>query len=362
MKGVVMTTIVIDPGHYGGYNKGVCPGYYEGNTMLKLAKFLGADLLSMGATVKYTRTTNEENPTLQQRGQMAANADLFISMHSDASDNPAASGVTSFYSVRQPLTRPFAIQIGEAAAGAMGNSFRGAVARESETTPGYDYLGVLRAAVAAGAKNAFLIEHGFHTNMEDCLTLSDDAALRRIAAAEAAVIGEYFQLTAPPEVPTPTPPPSSCQFRYTVQPGESLYSIGQKFGTSWQAIASANNIASPYSIMAGQILIIPATGIVTHYTVQSGDSLYSIGERLGVMWQAIAIANGIEPPYRLNVGDRLVIPQLCYLQYTVLSGDSLYRIGEKFGVPWEDIAIVNQLIYPYRISPGMNLKIPLPVI
>lgn|GEM_PF-811562 len=362
-----MATIVIDPGHYGGYNKGVCPDYYEGNTMLKLAEFLGQELQDMGATVKYTRTTNEQNPTLQQRGQMGAGADLFISLHSDASDDPTASGVTSFFSVRQPLTESFATAIGEAAAEAMGNSFRGSVARESETTPGYDYLGVLRAAVAVGAENAFLIEHGFHTNMRDCLTLSDDNALRRIAAAEAAVIGRYFQLMAPgqPQPPTesvPPPTPSGCQFSYTVQPGESLYSIGQKFGTSWQEIASANDIVSPYNLMAGQILIIPSSGTVIDYTVQTGDNLYSIGQKLGVPWQAIAIANGIEAPYRLYIGDSLLIPQTCFLYYTIRPGDSLYRIGEKFGISWEDIAVVNQLYYPYQISPGMNLMIPLPLV
>lgn len=359
-----MATIVIDPGHTGGYNRGVCPDYYEGNTMLKLAEFLGRELQDMGATVKYTRTTNEQNPTLQQRGQMGAGADLFISLHSDASDDPTASGVTSFFSVRQPLTEPFATAIGEAVAGAMGNSFRGSVARQSETTPGYDYLGVLRAAVAVGAKNAFLIEHGFHTNMRDCMTLSDDNALRRIAAAEAAVIGRHFQLMAPvpPQPPTEPGVPSGCRFSYTVQPGESLYSIGQKFGTSWQEIASANDIVSPYVVMAGQVLVIPSNGTVIDYTVQTGDNLYSIGQKLGVPWQAIAIANGIEAPYQLYIGDRLLVPQTCFLHYTIRPGDSLYRIGEKYGVPWEDIAIINQLYYPYRISPGMNLMIPLPLV
>lgn len=362
-----MATIVIDPGHYGGYNKGVCPDYYEGNTMLKLAEFLGQELQDMGAMVKYTRTTNEQNPTLQQRGQMGAGADLFISLHSDASDDPTASGVTSFFSVRQPLTEPFATAIGEAAAEGMGNSFRGSVARESETTPGYDYLGVLRAAVAVGAENAFLIEHGFHTNMRDCLTLSDDNALRRIAAAEAAVISRHFQLMTPGQLQPPTesvppPTPSLCRFSYTVQPGESLYSIGQKFGTSWQEIASANNIVSPYDLMAGQILIIPSSGTVIDYTVQTGDNLYSIGQKLGVPWQAIAIANGIEAPYRLYIGDSLLIPQTCFLYYTIRPGDSLYRIGEKFGISWEDIAVINQLYYPYQISPGMNLMIPLPLV
>lgn len=353
-----MATIVIDPGHYGSYNAGVCPGYYEGNTMLILAKHLGAALQNMGATVKYTRTTNEENPTLQQRGELAANADLFISLHSDASDIPTASGVTAYYSVRQPQTKPFAIQIGEAAAKAMGNSFREAYARESQTTPGYDYLGVLRSAVAAGAKNAFLIEHGFHTNMKDCLTLSDDAALRRIAAAEAEVIGNYFNLSAP-SVPG-TPQPGSCQFQYTVQSGESLYSIGQKLGVSWQLIASTNNITSPYMISSGQILTIPASRAVSNYTVRPGDSLYSISREFNVSWQAIASANNISSPYTLYPGQQLLIPQACYLHYTVQRQDTLSLIGARLGIPWEDIAAANQLYYPYMIIPGQKLIIPLP--
>jgi len=152
-----MPTIVIDPGHYGNYNQGVCAGYYESVAMLKLSQYLGAALSAMGATVRYTRTTSAQNPSLQERGSLVPGADLFISLHSDASANTAARGVTSYYSVRQPNSRPFAADIGRAAASAMGNNFRGTIARPSETTPGYDYLGVLRAAVGAGVKNAFLI-------------------------------------------------------------------------------------------------------------------------------------------------------------------------------------------------------------
>lgn len=357
-----MPTIVIDPGHYGGYNTGVCPNYYEGNTMLRLAQYLGSELQNMGATVKYTRTTDEQNPTLQERGQMAAGADLFISLHTDANDNANASGVTSFYSVRQPQTKAFATAIGEAVAGAMGNSFREAVARESETTPGYDYLGVLRAASAAGAKNAFLIEHGFHTNPKDCDTLSDPASLRRIAQAEAAAIAEHFNLSSAPQ--TPQNPPSSsgrCQFVHTTQSGESLYSIAQLYGTSWQTLASYNNIQYPYGVVTGQAIRIPGSGAVADYTVRAGDNLYTIGQRFGVPWQAIAISNNIEPPYQLYVGDHLVVPTTCYLHYNVRQGDSLYRIGERFGIPWETLAEINQMSYPYQVNPGTNLMIPLPL-
>lgn len=240
-----MATIVIDPGHYGGYNPGVCANYYEGNTMLVLSNYLGDALEARGANVKYTRTSDYQNPSLEERGRMAANADLFISMHSDATEDPTIRGVTSYYSVQQPWTQAFAASIGMAAAGAMGNQFRETIARPYPNNPNLDYYGVIRAAVAAGAGNAFIIEHGFHTNPEDCRVLSDHAALKRIARAEAGVIADYFGL-----------PEMCCNVRYTVRRGESLYEIGEKFGVTWQSIALANNIYYPYTIFPEQILTI----------------------------------------------------------------------------------------------------------
>ena len=251
-----MATIVIDPGHYDKYNPGVCPGYYEGNAMLKLAKFLGAELTAKGANVKYTRTTDDQRPSLEQRGAMGAGADLFISLHSDAADSPTVRGVTSFYSVRQPDSKDFAEQIGIAVSDAMGNPFRGAITRPSTTSPGYDYFGVIRSSVAAGAKNSFLIEHGFHTNPQDCAILNSDDGLRRIARAEADAIARHFGLESSGAAPTP-PQAGCCMFKYTVQPGEYLFIIAKKFGVSWETIAAANSLMPPYILHPGQTLTIP---------------------------------------------------------------------------------------------------------
>lgn len=242
-----MATIVIDPGHYEGYNPGICPGYYEGNTMLTLSFLLGDNLKCRGANVLYTRTTNEQNPSLAERGRMAADADLFISMHSDAGA-PEARGVTSYYSVQQPFSQPLAESIGMAAAGAMPTPFRGTIARPYPNNPDMDYYGVIRAAVAAGAKNAFIIEHGFHTNPEDCAILSDPDALERIAQAETMVIADYFGLLSGR---------ICCDYTYVVQPRDSIYLIGQMFRVPWQTIAVVNDIFYPYTIFPGEVLIIP---------------------------------------------------------------------------------------------------------
>jgi LysM repeat protein len=52
---------------------------------------------------------------------------------------------------------------------------------------------------------------------------------------------------------------ATCAHTYTVQHGDSLYSIGLRFGVSWQSLAKANNIHKPYTIYSGTNLCIPAS-------------------------------------------------------------------------------------------------------
>ncbi len=49
----------------------------------------------------------------------------------------------------------------------------------------------------------------------------------------------------------------SSQRTYTVKPGDTLYHLAIKYGTTVAAIASANNIPNPNNISVGQVLIIP---------------------------------------------------------------------------------------------------------
>ena len=64
-----------------------------------------------------------------------------------------------------------------------------------------------------------------------------------------------------PPVPTvtviPCGPPSSWVRAHTVRTGENLYRIGLRYGVNWLQIAAANGIGYPYTIYAGQVLIIP---------------------------------------------------------------------------------------------------------
>jgi len=64
---------------------------------------------------------------------------------------------------------------------------------------------------------------------------------------------------------------------YTVQSGDSIFSIAQRFGISSRQLMTANKITEGEEIVPGQRLFIPVqiSKVIT-YTVQPGDSLYKI--------------------------------------------------------------------------------------
>jgi LysM repeat protein len=52
-----------------------------------------------------------------------------------------------------------------------------------------------------------------------------------------------------------TPTPSGL---YTVQPGDTLGALAERFGVSVDEIVAANNLTDPNNVLAGQVLIIPS--------------------------------------------------------------------------------------------------------
>lgn len=72
-----------------------------------------------------------------------------------------------------------------------------------------------------------------------------------------------------------------------------------------QSIVDANQIPEPDRLVVGQALVIPIEG--KFYWVQPGDSLWSIGQRFGLNYLTLAQVNGIHPNQPLWVGMRLYI-------------------------------------------------------
>ncbi|WP_432352430.1 glycosyl hydrolase family 18 protein [Sporosarcina sp. A2] len=93
---------------------------------------------------------------------------------------------------------------------------------------------------------------------------------------------------------------------HVVEPGQSLFSIGNLYGIKWQEIATANELLESGKLAVGQALVIPITG--SYYWVKSGDTLYKIARDEGITISELATTNNIPLSAPLTVGQRLYIP------------------------------------------------------
>lgn len=165
---------------------------------------------------------------------------------------------------------------------------------------------------------------------------------------------------------------------YTVQEGDTLTSIAQKYDTTVHEITVTNSIVNPNLIYVGEVLkIYPGNRSIikrkkvftTTYIVQSGDTLTSIAIKFDTTVQAIAELNDLQNPNLIYVGEILKIPTNSrgnlsapssrhYIKtYIVQSGDTLTSIAKKFNTTVDKIALLNNITNPNLIYPGQILKI-----
>jgi LysM repeat protein len=117
--------------------------------------------------------------------------------------------------------------------------------------------------------------------------------------------------------PTPTTPPGTpgAPIVHVVQRGENLFRIALRYNTTVGAIAAANGILNPQFIYVGQKLTIPQEGSTTPpsgggrtHVVRPGENLFRIALRYGTTPQAIAAANNLPNIHLIYVGQVLHIP------------------------------------------------------
>lgn len=227
-----------------------------------------------------------------------------------------------------------------------GQDIRKAYQRRLPSNPARDYYFMHRDT---GDTQSLIIEYGFLDNASDASKLKNNWQSYTDAVVDAVL--EYLGITSAGE-------------SYTVKSGDSLWSIAKKTGVSVEELKNANNLTGNL-LSVGQILKIPKLQVEEDenyivYTVQGGDSLYAIANKYGVSVNQLLNYNNLSSP-NLSIGQQILIPveeeQNTSNTYTVQSGDTLYKIASRFNTSVTEIMSLNNLKTSI-LSIGQVLKIP----
>ena len=97
-------------------------------------------------------------------------------------------------------------------------------------------------------------------------------------------------------------------------------------------------------------------GTPDYVTVQKGDTLYSVARRYNVPIRDMIEANGLRPPYTLNIGRVLKMPNARF--HIVEKGDTVYNISKRYDVDMRSLSKLNNIAAPYALRIGQRLVIP----
>lgn len=180
---------------------------------------------------------------------------------------------------------------------------------------------------------------------------------------------------------------------HTVQPGENLFRIALRHGTTVDAIMGANDLAN-HTIRVGQELVIPdvepmedpeSTAADITYVVEEGDTLSTIAWRYGLAMQMLIEENGLASTHQLYPGQQLKLPGVQATEsepeaepesdvepetepaaedasetpetYTVRAGDTLFSIARKFETDVSTLSALNGISNPAHIYVGQELRL-----
>lgn len=159
---------------------------------------------------------------------------------------------------------------------------------------------------------------------------------------------------------------------HVIQPGDTYYTLAQRYNTTIPALVSANPLVNHNYLMVGQRICIPRQQIYppcperNFYQVQQGDTLNAIAQFYNVSLEELIAANpGIDPDY-IMVGQIICIPLATppvqcppsTTTYIVEAGDTFYRLARRFNISVQRLAEANPNVNPYGLLISQKLCIP----
>ena len=344
-----LTGVVIDPGHGGSDSGAVGRDLLEKDYNLLISKYMYDRFRELGVPVYLTR---DEDVTLEP----AARTREVLSFFGDnanvvvVSNHLNAGGGTGAEVIYALRNNSQLSNRILDNIGSLGQTKRRVYQRRLPSDSSKDYYFMHRNT---GNTESIIVEYGFIDNAKDLEFLKNNYQ----ELAEAVIKGVLDYKGIPY-----TALDSEIVDTYKVMSGDTLYSIANKLDTSIDEIKKLNKLTSNV-LSIGQILKIPTKivdiGDTDIYQVMSGDTLYSLAKKYNITVEELKNLNDLE-------GDNLVVGQLLNVPsglstantYIVGAGDTLYSIAKEFNTSVDKLKEINNLTNNL-LSVGQKLLIPI---
>jgi membrane-bound lytic murein transglycosylase D len=169
------------------------------------------------------------------------------------------------------------------------------------------------------------------------------------------------------ELPAVTRAAPTAAGTHVVRSGDTLSTIADRYGVSSQTLMGLNGLSDPDRLRVGQRLRLaggsaaPAAAAsgdaAVTYTVRPGDSLWRVASRYGTTVDRIRRDNGLRGN-ALQPGQRLRVSAGGGRVYVVRRGDTLGGIARSRSVSARQLAEINGLTLNSTIYPGQRLVVP----
>lgn len=340
--------IIVDAGHGGIDGGAIGNGLVEKDLNLQAAEYLYNRLIELGIPAKLTRNSDEYLPKEERVRRIKS---LYNSPNTILVSNHMNAGNGEGAEVVYSLkNNPTLANLVLDNIGEKGQIKRKTYQRRLPEDPNKDYYYILRET---GTREPILIEYGFIDNKNDSLKLK--TKLNDYVEGVVKALAEYTGYTYIPKDNEKT------KDYYTVEKGDTLYSISRRFNIPVNELKRINKLDTD-NLSIGQRIYFIEPQDENIYIVQKNDTLYSISKKFNMTVEELKRINNLIDN-NLSVGQELIIIEKQeeinndYDIYEVQKGDSLWAIANKYNIKVNDLIELNNL-EDLTINIGQKLLVP----